>query len=95
MNYDKKNIETREQTTGTNKRKRMRRKRDAATNFNEIGYAIGTSEGLDNGFYVRSVLGLDIANRVEINTFYHLVTADGGNFGSIGLGLLFEFGPNQ
>ncbi len=61
----------------------------------DLGYAIGLNEGNDGGFYVRSVLGIDIANRVELNGYYHLVTVDGGNFDSVGLGLLFEFGPRQ
>jgi len=57
----------------------------------DIGYGIGLNEGMDGGFYWRSVLGLDFGNRLEIDTFYQSISVDGTTLGSIGAGLLIEF----
>jgi len=60
----------------------------------DVGYAVSLNDSDASGFYWRSVLGLDFANRVEIDTFYHSISVDGTTLGTIGLALLFEFGGN-
>jgi hypothetical protein len=57
----------------------------------DLGYGIGLDNEIDGGFYWRSVLGLDFANRLELNTFYHSVSVKESSFGSIGVGILLEF----
>jgi len=61
----------------------------------DIGYAIGLDElvindGTDSGFYWRAVLGIDLGNTIELNAFYHSISA-GTVFSSVGGGILFIF----
>ncbi len=61
----------------------------------DIGYAIGLDEisindGTDSGFYWRAVLGIDLGNIIELNAFYHSISA-GTTFSSVGGGILFVF----
>ncbi len=58
----------------------------------DVGYAIALSDTYDGGFYYRAVLGIDLGDRVELNTFYHSISQEGSNIGSVGAGLLIEFG---
>jgi hypothetical protein len=58
----------------------------------DVGYAVSLNDSDASGFYWRSVLGLDFANRVEIDTYYHNITVDGTSLGTIGVALLIEFG---
>jgi len=61
----------------------------------DIGYAVGINSGNDGGFYLRPIVGIDIANRVEINASYEMVFIDGGNWNAITFGLLYEFGKGR
>ena len=56
----------------------------------DIGYALGVSDGLDGGFYFRPVVGIDIADAIEINASYENIS-DEANWGNINVGILFEF----
>lgn len=58
----------------------------------DIGYAVGINDGNDGGFYIRPIVGLDIANTVELNASYEIVMLDGGNWNALTFGILFEFG---
>jgi hypothetical protein len=57
----------------------------------DIGYAVGINDGNDGGFYFRPVVGIDIADAIELNTSYESITNDGVTWGNINLGILFEF----
>jgi hypothetical protein len=56
----------------------------------DIGYAIGISDFLDGGFYFRPVVGLDIADAIELNASYESIS-DAATWGNINVGVLFEF----
>jgi hypothetical protein len=58
----------------------------------DLGYAIGISpDGNDGGFYFRPIVGLDIADTIEINLSYEYTSLqDSVNFGNLNLGVLFE-----
>ena len=66
----------------------------------DIGYAFGISDGADGVFWVRPVVGIDVADTIEIFAAYDILTTDDfsdgsftsdGSFGSIQAGILFEF----
>ncbi|MCK0180530.1 hypothetical protein MWU50_14620 [Flavobacteriaceae bacterium S0862] len=57
----------------------------------DLGYAMGINDGNDGGLYIRPVVGIDIADTIELNTSYESITNDGVTWGSINLGILFEF----
>ena len=66
----------------------------------DIGYAFGISDGADGVFWVRPVVGIDIADTIEIFGAYDILTTDDytdgsftsdGSFGSLQVGILFEF----
>ncbi|MCA6073504.1 hypothetical protein [Fulvivirga sedimenti] len=68
----------------------------------DFGYGFGVSNGIDGGFYWRLVGGIDFGNAVEVNLFYHSISADGGgegssntSFNTLGIGLLFQLGKNK
>lgn len=58
----------------------------------DVGYGIGINIEDGGGPYGRAVLGLDLGNTIEVNTYYQLVkVVKGMDFASVGLGLLVEF----
>jgi hypothetical protein len=56
----------------------------------DVGYALGISDFLDGGFYFRPVVGIDIADTIELNTSYESIS-DIGTWGNFNIGVLFEF----
>ncbi|WP_193711168.1 hypothetical protein [Salegentibacter sp. BLCTC] len=56
----------------------------------DIGYAIGISDFVDGGFYFRPVVGIDIADTIELFASYEVI-ADEATWGSLNAGILFEF----
>jgi len=56
----------------------------------DAGYALGLSDGLDGGFYYRPVVGLDIADTIELNVSYENIS-DAATWGNFNVGLLFQF----
>jgi len=56
----------------------------------DVGYALGISDGLDGGLYLRPVAGIDIADTIEIVASYETIS-DAATWGNINVGLLFEF----
>ena len=65
----------------------------------DLGYAFFLKKDVGSGFYWRVVAGIDVADIVELNLFFHNVSEkidlydedNTGNLGAIGLGALFEF----
>jgi hypothetical protein len=57
----------------------------------DIGYALGINDGNDGGFYVRPVVGFDIADTIELVASYESITNDGVTWGNLNVGVLFEF----
>lgn len=57
----------------------------------DIGYAVGINSGNDGGFYFRPIVGIDIADTIEINVSYESITKDSVTWGNINAGILFEF----
>ena len=58
----------------------------------DIGYAVGINDGNDGGFYLRPIAGIDIADAIELNASYEMISLDGGNWNAFTFGVLFEFG---
>jgi hypothetical protein len=58
----------------------------------DIGYAVGINDGNDGGFYFRPIVGLDIADAIEVNVSYENISANGGSWSAFTAGILFEFG---
>ena len=56
----------------------------------DVGYAVGISDYLDGGFYFRPVVGIDIADTIEINASFEGIS-DVATWGNLNLGILFEF----
>lgn len=56
----------------------------------DLGYAIGISDGLDGGLYFRPVVGIDIADTIELNASYEGI-ADAATWGNFNVGILLEF----
>lgn len=58
----------------------------------DLGYSIGISpSGNDGGLYFRPIVGIDIADIIEINASYEYTSLkDSVNFGNINVGVLFE-----
>ena len=56
----------------------------------DIGYAVGINDGNDGGFYFRPVLGIDIADTIELNISYENISGDGFTVGNLNAGILFE-----
>ena len=56
----------------------------------DAGYALGISDGLDGGFYFRPVVGIDIADTIELNASYESIL-DAATWGNLNVGILFEF----
>ncbi len=58
----------------------------------DIGYAVGINDGNDGGFYFRPIAGIDIADSIELNASYEIISLDGGSWNAFTFGVLFEFG---
>lgn len=56
----------------------------------DVGYAIGISDYLDGGFYIRPVVGVDILNILELNLSYENIS-DEATWGNLNVGFLFQF----
>lgn len=56
----------------------------------DLGYAIGVSDGFDGGFYYAPKVQYGISESLDIVASYRGVSADGGSFDIISLGV--EFG---
>ena len=57
----------------------------------DAGYAVALEDGLDGGLYFKPVVGLDIADTIELNLGHEFIFADGATWGNLCLGILFEF----
>lgn len=57
----------------------------------DVGYAIGISDDLDGGFYVRPLVGLDILDFLDITLSNENIFMDNLTWSSINLGVLFSF----
>lgn len=57
----------------------------------DVGYAFGISDGMDNGFYWKGVVGVKLLKILEIDAYYHNVTVNEVNLGSVGIGALLRF----
>lgn len=57
----------------------------------DLGYAVGINTGNDGGLYFRPVVGIDIADTIELNASYEGISNDGVTWGNLNLGILFEF----
>ena len=53
---------------------------------------MGICNGIDGRFLFRPIVGVDIAEAIEVNASYELISLDGGNWNALTLGILFEFG---
>ena len=56
----------------------------------DVGYALGISDYLDGGLYIRPVVGLDIADTIELNASFESIS-DAATWGAFNVGVLFEF----
>jgi len=56
----------------------------------DVGYALGISDGLDGGFYFRPVVGIDLADTVELTASYESIS-DAATWGNFNVGIYFEF----
>ena len=56
----------------------------------DVGYAIGLTDGLDGGFYIKPVVGWDVLDFLEINLGYENIS-DAATWGNFNLGVLFQF----
>lgn len=56
----------------------------------DLGYAVGISDGLDGGLYFRPVVGIDIADSLELITSLEMIK-DNATYGNFNVGVLFEF----
>ena len=57
----------------------------------DLGYAVGINDGNDGGFYYRPVVGIDIADTIELNVSFESISNDGVTWGNLNAGILFEF----
>lgn len=57
----------------------------------DLGYALGINDGNDGGFYFKPVVGIDIADTVELTGSFESISNDGVTWGNINVGILFEF----
>ncbi|QWX84685.1 outer membrane beta-barrel protein [Cellulophaga sp. HaHaR_3_176] len=56
----------------------------------DLGYAIGINEGNDGGFYYKPTVGYMVSEATQLNLSYVGISADGGTFSTINLGVLFS-----
>lgn len=57
----------------------------------DIGYGFGISDGMEDGFYWKGVVGVNLFDFLEVDAYFHGITIEESSFGSVGLGVLFEF----
>lgn len=57
----------------------------------DIGYAIGINDGNDGGFYYRPRFGYNFTDLIGVNASYTGISADGGDWSTIGIGVEFSF----
>lgn len=57
----------------------------------DLGYALGINDGNDGGFYYKPVVGIDIADTIELTASFESISNDGVTWGNINVGILFEF----
>ena len=61
----------------------------------DLGYAVAISDFVDGGLYYRPVVGLDIADTIELNVSFESISSSNNtndvNWGNINVGVLFEF----
>lgn len=57
----------------------------------DIGYGFGISDGMEDGFYWKGVVGVNLFDFLEVDAYFHGITIEDSSFGSVGLGVLFEF----
>lgn len=56
----------------------------------DLGYAVALKDGIDGGAYFKPVVGLDIADLIELNLGHEFIFADGATWGNLCVGILFE-----
>jgi hypothetical protein len=56
----------------------------------DVGYALGISDGLDGGLYYRPVVGLDLADTIELTASFEGIS-DAATWGNFNVGVLLEF----
>ena len=56
----------------------------------DIGYAVGISDYLDGGFYIRPIIAVDVLDILELNMSYESIS-DAANWGNFNVGFLFQF----
>lgn len=56
----------------------------------DAGYAISLTDGVDSAFWFRPVVGIDVADTIEVFVAHDFVLPDGGTIGSLQAGVLFE-----
>ena len=61
----------------------------------DLGYAVAISDFVDGGLYYRPVVGLDIADTIELNVSFESISSSNNtndvNWGNINVGVLLEF----
>jgi hypothetical protein len=56
----------------------------------DVGYAVGISDYLDGGFYIRPIIAVDVLNILELNMSYESIS-DAATWGNFNVGFLFQF----
>lgn len=57
----------------------------------DIGYSFGISDGMDNNFYWKAVVGVKVLKILEIDAYYHSVIIDEYDLSSVGIAALIRF----
>jgi len=57
----------------------------------DLGYALGINDGNDGGVYYKPVVGIDIADTIELTASFESISNDGATWGNINFGILLEF----
>ena len=56
----------------------------------DVGYAVGISDYLDGGFYIRPIVAVDVLDILELNMSYENIS-DAATWGNFNVGFLFQF----
>ena len=56
----------------------------------DVGYAVGISDYLDGGFYIRPIIAVDVLDILELNMSYESIS-DIATWGNFNVGFLFQF----
>lgn len=56
----------------------------------DVGYAVGITDYLDGGFYVRPIVAVDVLDILELNMSYESIS-DAATWGNFNVGFLFQF----